>query len=174
MEQLTFLSEAHPVNPSVLQGKEKVLKTIEETWHSPSVESQTSSNQTGLSGKTSQAYSPARTTHLDAFWQSFQEQVKPSSQTEDGKTQVWSLGRNVKSLGVFSTLSSLEYPREEKESLSSLHQILETSDVPKRYSLSPMACIGILRRAVNKGKNLPPLLEDALLQTIGREDHTPA
>ena len=172
MEQLTFLSEAHPVSPSALQGREKVLKTIEETWHSPSAESQTSSNQTGLSGRTSQVSSQAGTTPSDAFWQSFQEQVEPSFQTEDGTTQAWSLGRNAKLHGVFSMLSSSEYPREEKESSSSLLQILETSDPQKRYSLSPKACVGILRRAVNRGKTLPPLLEDALLQTIGREDHT--
>ena len=172
MEQLTFWLEEPPVNLSVLPEQERDSMTIEETCHSPFAESQTNSIQTGSSGRMSQESSPAKTTHSDAFWQNFQEQVKPSCQTSDGITQVWSLGRSAKLHGEFLTLSTSEYPREENESSSSLLQILETSDPQKRYSLSPKACVGILRRAVNRGKTLPPLLEDALLQTIGREDHT--
>jgi hypothetical protein len=41
--------------------------------------------------------------------------------------------------------------------------MLEASrDVPQRYSLSPKACAGILRRAKKRGKSLPPMLEQAL------------
>ena len=39
---------------------------------------------------------------------------------------------------------------------------------PQRYSLSPRACQGILRRAQKRGKPLPPMLLDALMaQTAG-------
>ena len=50
-------------------------------------------------------------------------------------------------------------PREEKE--SSLSQILQ-ADPPRRYYLSPKACLGILRRAYERGKELPPKLKRAL------------
>ena len=35
-------------------------------------------------------------------------------------------------------------------------------DVPDRYSLSPKACQGILRRAARRGKELPEVLRVAL------------
>ena len=50
-------------------------------------------------------------------------------------------------------------PREEKE--SSLSQILQ-ADPHRRYYLSPKACLGILRRAYERGKELPPKLKRAL------------
>ena len=37
-------------------------------------------------------------------------------------------------------------------------------DVPDRYSLSPKACQGILRRAARRGKELPEVLKAALEQ----------
>ena len=45
--------------------------------------------------------------------------------------------------------------------VSTLSQILQTR-VPKRYYLSPKACLGILRRASVRGKELPPVLKAAL------------
>ena len=62
--------------------------------------------------------------------------------------------------GDASMLNTGVSPREEKE--SSLSQILEAT-VPERYYLSPKACGGIIRRAGNRGKKLPPILEAALL-----------
>ena len=50
-------------------------------------------------------------------------------------------------------------PRDAKE--SSLSQILQ-ADPPLKYYLSPKACLGILRRAVERGKELPKKLERAL------------
>ncbi len=50
-------------------------------------------------------------------------------------------------------------PREEKE--SSLSQILQEA-VPGRYYLTPKACRGILRRANERGKELPEKLKRAL------------
>ena len=64
-------------------------------------------------------------------------------------------------LGDYMTHSFGEYPNEEKESL--LSQILEENPHPK-YCLSAKACQGILRRAANRGKELPPLLKETLLR----------
>ena len=52
-------------------------------------------------------------------------------------------------------------PREQSVSLSS---ILEKGPIPARYFLSPKAAAGILRRAEKRGKELPPLLLQALRQ----------
>lgn len=68
--------------------------------------------------------------------------------------------RNSLLLGEYWTLNFGESPRDAEE--SSLSQILEAT-VPERYYLSPNACGGIIRRAGNRGKKLPPILEAALL-----------
>ena len=51
------------------------------------------------------------------------------------------------------------FPKE--ENVSTLSQILQTR-VPQWYYLSPKACLGILRRASVRGKELPPVLKAAL------------
>lgn len=61
--------------------------------------------------------------------------------------------------GEFSMPSFGECPS--VENASHLSQILEASPHPK-YSLSAKACLGILRRAERRGKELPPLLKLAL------------
>jgi len=50
------------------------------------------------------------------------------------------------------------------ETVCSLSDILETGDLPRKYYLSPKACLGILRRAVKRGKELPSVLAEALRQ----------
>ena len=67
--------------------------------------------------------------------------------------------------GGFSTLNTAEYPNVVKE--STLSQILQL-DAPEKYSLSPTACAGIIRRAEKRGKELPDMLKDALMEVIGR------
>ena len=52
------------------------------------------------------------------------------------------------------------------ENASHLSQILEASPHPK-YSLSAKACLGIVRRAERRGKELPPLLKTARLSLSG-------
>ena len=47
--------------------------------------------------------------------------------------------------------------------MCSLSDVLETGEVQERYSLSPKACRGILRRADRRGKELPPQLRQVLL-----------
>ena len=51
---------------------------------------------------------------------------------------------------------------------SKLSDVLETHPDPK-YILSPKACLGILRRAKERGKNLPDLLERTLTIQSGLE-----
>lgn len=57
------------------------------------------------------------------------------------------------------TLNTGVSPREEKE--SSLSQILQ-DDPPDKYYLTRKACLGILRRALERGKELPKKLKRAL------------
>ena len=64
-----------------------------------------------------------------------------------------------------STLNTGESPSDAVESM--LSSILEVN-APEKYSLSPRACEGILRRAERRGKKLPEMLELALRQTIAR------
>ena len=58
------------------------------------------------------------------------------------------------------------FPKE--ENVSTLSQILQTR-VPQRYYLSPKACLGILRRASVRGKELPPVLKAALERQAATE-----
>ena len=59
------------------------------------------------------------------------------------------------------------YPKE--ENVSTLSQILQTR-VPQRYYLSPKACLGILRRASVRGKELPPVLKAALERQAAQDE----
>ena len=47
-----------------------------------------------------------------------------------------------------------------------LSQILDLN-APEKYSLSPTACAGIIRRAEKRGKELPDMLREALMEVIG-------
>ena len=58
------------------------------------------------------------------------------------------------------------FPKE--ENVSTLSQILQTR-VPQRYYLSPKACLGILRRASVRGKELPEILRIALERQAAEE-----
>ena len=63
-------------------------------------------------------------------------------------------------LGDSSMLNIGEFPNAERESL--LSWILE-DNVPQKYYLSDRAALGILNRAVRRGKTLPPMLERRLI-----------
>ena len=58
------------------------------------------------------------------------------------------------------------FPNE--ENASTLSQILQDR-VPQKYYLSPKACLGILRRASVRGKELPPVLKAALERQAAME-----
>ena len=64
----------------------------------------------------------------------------------------------------FSMLNTGPSPNEEQESI--LSQIL-LAEVPEKYYLSPKACLGILRRASVRGKELPEVLKKALERQAG-------
>ena len=51
---------------------------------------------------------------------------------------------------------------------STLSQILDLN-APDKYSLSAKACAGILRRAEKRGKTLPDMLRDALMEVVGSD-----
>lgn len=67
-------------------------------------------------------------------------------------------------LGASSTLNTGASPSDAVE--SSLSRILEAEPHP-RYYLSRTACLGILRRASERGKELPPQLKAALMMQAG-------
>ena len=71
----------------------------------------------------------------------------------------------------FLTLNTSEWPSD--AAVCSLLDTLETGDVPQRFFLSAKACQGILRRAEKRGKELPPLLRQALesqaLRSVAQE-----
>ena len=66
--------------------------------------------------------------------------------------------------GGCTTLSIGESPSVARE--STLSQILDLN-APEKYSLSPRACAGIIRRAEKREKELPDMLREALMEVIG-------
>ena len=80
-------------------------------------------------------------------------------QRGSGQTQeiLWEMDFPLR--GVSLTHNFGESPSEGNE--STLSQILQAG-VPERYYLSPKACLGILRRASVRGKELPEVLRIAL------------
>ena len=79
----------------------------------------------------------------------------------NGRQQEWQNYLSVKSHGASSTLNIGECPNVAVESF--LSQILQPmEDVPEKYYLSARACLGILRRAKERGKELPEELKAAL------------
>ena len=80
---------------------------------------------------------------------------------DSGRTPEWYEAEALTSLGVCTTPNISE--RHSGAGVSFLSQILE-EHAPEKYSLSPKACQGILRRAERRGKDLPPMLRTALEQ----------
>lgn len=68
--------------------------------------------------------------------------------------------------GESTMLNFGEWPNEGKE--CTLSQILQ-ENVPVKYSLSARACQGILNRAEKRGKMLPSMLRDALMEVVGSD-----
>jgi hypothetical protein len=76
-----------------------------------------------------------------------------------GASESYSTAGLVKQDGGYSTASISVWPKD--GNACSLSQILEANPLTK-YSLSPRACQGILRRAEKRGKELPEMLQKAL------------
>ena len=83
----------------------------------------------------------------------------------DGPMPTASWGTDGALLTEFLTLNIGESPNAAVE--STLSSILQ-ANVPEKYYLSAKACEGILRRAARRGKELPPMLNEALEQMIER------
>ena len=82
---------------------------------------------------------------------------------QDGLMPTVSVETDGASRTEFLTLNTGEYPSAAAE--STLSSILEVN-APEKYYLSARACKGILRRAECRGKELPPILKEALEQMI--------
>lgn len=115
------------------------------------------------SGKTSQALSPQtkEKTSGASSKVSATSQMKPYQflLLRSGSAQERSWETVTPLPGDSWTRNTGESPRE--ENVSTLSQILQ-ADVPEKYYLSPKACLGILRRASVRGKELPVPLRKAL------------
>ena len=125
-------------------------------------------DQDGSSGRMSRARSRAerrRAKTSGSFWRRYSESVSIPYQFLDltpGHGDLlgepyWEIRSPLR--GEHSTLNTGESPRGVVE--SSLSQILEDS-VPKKYYLTQTACLGILHRALRRGKELPFRLKLAL------------
>ena len=142
MEQSTFLLEEHLVSHSRSQGFGKDLLTLAGILCLPILPSLNSIAPSGWYGKTSPE--SCRVT---------KEGILPPSSGRWGNS---GMGSPTELL----TLNTSVFHKD--ASVCSLSDVLETGEVQQRYSLSPTACRGILRRAEKRGKKLPPPLQRAL------------
>ena len=116
--------------------------------------------QLTLFGKTSQE----RSLHImgETFKKCSGKSQKPTFQClnlDDEQAPEWFEAAKSAPRGGCLTLNFGECPSE--ESVSILSEVLETT-APEKYCLSATACAGILRRAERRGKELPPILKNAL------------
>ena len=126
-----------------------------------------------LCGKTSPELSPAdgqRARTSESFWRRSSELAAVPYQfldlNPDAGNLLGELYWETRSpcVGEFLTLNTGASPKDAVE--SSLSRILEDAPQPKYY-LSKTACLGILRRAEERGKELPPKLKAALMMQAG-------
>jgi len=93
----------------------------------------------------------------------------PGCPMEDGTPAGWWLDPRGGASGGCLTLNGSEWPSD--AAVCSLSQVLE-NHVDLKYCLSPKACLGVLRRAERRGRQLPLLLQQALervAQTITKD-----
>ena len=150
MEQLSFWSEEHLVNPSQSQDSVKDLKTQGETLPSSIAEFLITLDPSGSYGKTCQVSSVQM---VDGI-------LVPSS----GRWLNSGMGSPTECL----TLNTLEFHKDAEESL--LSDILETGCPQQRFFLSEKACKGILRRSEERGRDLPPALKHALQMVVQQSE----
>ena len=150
MNQLTFLSEEPPVNPSASQDSEADWTMTVATWPLSFLGLLNEHGPSGWFGRTSPA---------------------SCHQTEDGILVPFSEGWSNAGMGSPTeclTLNTLEWPS--AAAVCSLSDTLETGDLPQRFFLSATACKGILRRAEKRGKKLPERLQEALFLVAQEEN----
>jgi len=169
-----FLSVVRRARLLAWQAKGKGWMMREATCRSRSAASQTQLTMFGeetenrralFSGKTYRWSCLITGTRSGAFLESLPEAaVNCNRQGKDGQTLVVCLDPAAQSLGARSTPNFSEWPND--AAVCSLWQVLETGVVPMKYFLSAKACAGILRRAENRGEELPAMLESALQQVV--------
>ena len=121
--------------------------------------------QDSLFGKMYQEHSVATKEKIsESSLKSWQESKKQKYQflclkKESGNSQERLLVMDGQLHGEHLMLNTTEFPNEDVESF--LSQILQMN-VLEKYYLSPKACLGILRRAEKRGKELPEILRIAL------------
>ena len=115
-----------------------------------------------LFGKTFQERSQATEEWTSAlYWRNIQKPVFQCLNLEDGRQRDWLEADDAMLPGDVWMLNIGVSPND--EIVSFLSWILQKpEDVPQKYYLSQRACAGILRRAKERGKDLPELLKKAL------------
>ena len=122
-------------------------------------------SQDTVSGKTSQALSLLTEETISKLSSKQLSQLKKLGsrclrlKISDGQKQTYFWETDGAWLIAFLTLNTGASPSAEVE--STLSEIL-LAEVPEKYYLSPKACLGILRRASARGKELPEVLKKAL------------
>ena len=151
MQTSMFSSEELRASPSALRDSERAWMILVATSCSPIWQLLADSGPAGWYGRTSPASCRSTAAGL----------LEPCSEG-------WG-NSGMGSLTEFLTLNTSEYPSD--GAASSLSDILETGDVPLRFFLSALACKGILRRAENRGRELPEHLSEVLKQiaTMAKE-----
>lgn len=125
--------------------------------------------QNSLFGKTSQGHS--QVIEGVTFSLCLKKSDRPIFQclvVEDGQEPEWLEAKSAESHGERSMLNFGASPNIARE--SSLSQVLEDGGGTSRYSLTPKACAGILRRAKERGKCLPEMLETVLARQAHNGD----
>ena len=123
-----------------------------------------------VSGRTSQALSPLTEETISKLSSKQLSQLKKLGsrclrlKISDGQNLTYYWEMDGAWLTEFLTLNTGASPSEEAG--STLSEIL-LADVPEKYYLSPKACLGILRRASARGKELPEVLKKALERQAG-------
>ena len=97
-------------------------------------------------------------------WQGSQTRPPIYLNLRSGETQEWLTVTDGRLPGESWIANFSESPKEEED--SSLSAILQDT-VPEKYFLSEKACLGIIRRSQKRGKTLPPVLENALVEQAG-------
>src|SRR5471030_320197 len=117
------------------------------------------------SGKTCPESSQVKTMPSGAFWEHLPAKaVSCSQQGENGRTQVVCLDQKGLLPGEPLMLNFSEWPN--AADVCSLSQVLVRTSIPPQYFLSSKACAGILRRAENRNRQLPLLLQTALEHVV--------
>ena len=121
----------------------------------------------GSSGKTCPAHSAATPAETLLSWLVRWQDSNSLRPATAGETKAWRSVKTDSSNGACWTRSGSDW--RSGASACSLSSILETGPIDRRYYLSPTACAGILRRAGNRGRDLPSALSEALRQVVDGE-----